>query len=184
LSDIILIYNYDVNLHLRNNIIKIQSLIHNQLSSPRFINLFKYSWYKSGYLQEKPPEFDNPVDYCFKNCETFKIARQIVSRKVTKFITKKALMSKEASQADSDRFIENVKYYIDRYGIENVYNSDQSGFQLELHAGRTLAQKGVCRILDVSDSVFHWENWCSTSAMLGLYENCISVVMVQTQRNT
>ncbi|KYM96616.1 hypothetical protein ALC62_12743, partial [Cyphomyrmex costatus] len=68
---------------------------------------------------------------------------QIVSRKVTKFITKKALMSKEALQADSNRFIENVKHYIDRYGSENVYNSNQSGFQLELHAGRTLAQKGV-----------------------------------------
>ncbi|XP_025994126.2 uncharacterized protein LOC113004590 [Solenopsis invicta] len=68
-SDMILLYNYDVNLHLRNNIIKLQSLIHNQFSSPRFINLFKYSWYKSGYLQEKPPKFDNPVDYCFKNCE-------------------------------------------------------------------------------------------------------------------
>ncbi|XP_039313957.1 uncharacterized protein LOC113002706 [Solenopsis invicta] len=59
-SDMILLYNYDVNLHLRNNIIKLQSLIHNQFSSPRFINLFKYSWYKNRYLQEKPPKFDNP----------------------------------------------------------------------------------------------------------------------------
>jgi len=44
-------------------------------------------------------------------------------------------MSKEALalQADRNRFIENVKYYIDCYGIENVYNSDQSSFfQLEL----------------------------------------------------
>jgi len=32
-------------------------------------------------------------------------------------------MSKEALQADSNRFIENIKYYIDRYGIENVYNT-------------------------------------------------------------
>ncbi|KYQ49302.1 hypothetical protein ALC60_11634 [Trachymyrmex zeteki] len=68
-SDLIVLYNYDINLHLRNNVIKLQSLIYYQLSSPRFINLFKYSWYKSGYLQEKPLHFDNPVDYCFKNCE-------------------------------------------------------------------------------------------------------------------
>ena len=52
-------------------------------------------------------------------------------------------MLKAALEADSNRFIANVKYYIDRYGIENEYNSDQSGFQLELHADRTLAQKGV-----------------------------------------
>lgn len=68
-SDLVILYKYDVNLHLRNNVIKLQSLIHNQLSSPRFIHLFKYSWYKSGYLPEKPLQFDNPVDYCFKHCE-------------------------------------------------------------------------------------------------------------------
>lgn len=67
-SDTIVLYNYDINLHHRNNIIKLQSLIHNQFSSPRFKNLIKYSWYKSGYITEKPPEFDNPVDYCFKKC--------------------------------------------------------------------------------------------------------------------
>jgi len=30
------LYNYDVNLHLRNNVIKLQLLIHNQLFFPRF----------------------------------------------------------------------------------------------------------------------------------------------------
>jgi len=37
------------------------------------------------------------------------------------FITKKALMSKESLEADNNRFIENVKYYIECYRIENVY---------------------------------------------------------------
>jgi len=64
-------------------------------------------------------------------------------------------MSKEALQADNNRFIENVKYYIDRYGIENVYNSNQSGFQLELHAGRILAKKSVkkveCSTINICD---------------------------------
>jgi len=57
-------------------------------------------------------------------------------------------MSKESL----DRFIENVKYYIERYGIENVYNSDQSGFQLELHAGRTLVEKSVKKVEFVAQS--------------------------------
>jgi len=60
-------------------------------------------------------------------------------------MTKKSLMSKESLNVDSNRFIANVKYYIERYGIENVYNLDQSGFQLELHAGRALAEKDVKR---------------------------------------
>jgi len=67
-SDIVVLYNYEINLHLRNNIIKLQSLIHNQFSSHRFSNLLKYAWYKSGYLPEKLPAFETPVDFCFKNC--------------------------------------------------------------------------------------------------------------------
>jgi len=65
LSDKIILMDYDLKLHLRNNIIKLQSLVHNQLSSPRYVNIFKYSWYKSGYLTEKPPRCDNPVDFSF-----------------------------------------------------------------------------------------------------------------------
>jgi len=69
-SDLIILYNYDVNLHLRNNILKIQSLIHNQFSSPRFVNLFKYAWWKSGYIEEKPAKCQTPVEYCLKGCGT------------------------------------------------------------------------------------------------------------------
>ncbi|EFN80191.1 hypothetical protein EAI_10381, partial [Harpegnathos saltator] len=50
-SDTVILYKYNINLHLRNNIIKIQSLIHNQSSPPRFSNLISYAWYKSGYLE-------------------------------------------------------------------------------------------------------------------------------------
>ncbi|XP_029162654.1 uncharacterized protein LOC114934181 [Nylanderia fulva] len=65
-SDTIMLLDLDVKLHSRNNILKLQSLTHNQFSSPRFKNLFKYAWYKSGYLEKKPEEFDTPVDFCFK----------------------------------------------------------------------------------------------------------------------
>lgn len=65
-SDIVVLHNYDKNLHLQNNIIQLQSIIHNQFSSPRFLNLVRYAWYKSGYLQNKL-EFENLVDYCFKS---------------------------------------------------------------------------------------------------------------------
>ncbi|XP_076544512.1 LOW QUALITY PROTEIN: uncharacterized protein LOC143305331 [Osmia lignaria lignaria] len=66
-SDQVILLNHDVILHQRNNIIKLQSLVHNQLSSPRFQNLFKHSWYKSGYMiEERPERYENPVDYCSK----------------------------------------------------------------------------------------------------------------------
>ena len=64
--DSVILLDYELNLHIRNNIIKLQSLVHNQLSSPRYHSLFKYSWFKSGYVAEKPGEFENPVDFSFK----------------------------------------------------------------------------------------------------------------------
>lgn len=74
-SDRVILLNYDINLHLRNNIIKLQSLTHIQLSSPRFHNLFKYAWFKSGYIEERPPQFENPVDFCFSGKDIEEISR-------------------------------------------------------------------------------------------------------------
>ena len=58
----------NINLHERNNIIK--SLIHNQLSSPRYHKLFKYSWFKSGYTNERSEKFENPVEFSFDKNST------------------------------------------------------------------------------------------------------------------
>jgi len=74
-SDRVLLLNYDINLHLRNNIIKLQSLTHIQLSSPRFHKLFKYAWFKSGYIEERPSQFKNPVDFCFSGKDIQEIPR-------------------------------------------------------------------------------------------------------------
>lgn len=67
LSDSIQLLDAHIGLANRNNVIKLQSLTHNQLSSPRYKNLFKYAWYASGYVQERPMEFENPVDFSFKH---------------------------------------------------------------------------------------------------------------------
>lgn len=64
-SDSIMLMDYDLDLHLRNNIIKLQSLVHNQLSSPRYENLFRYAWFKSGYIKEQPDYFENPVEFAY-----------------------------------------------------------------------------------------------------------------------
>lgn len=64
-SDSVILLDYDINLHLRNNLIKLQSLTHNQLSSPRYIDLFRYSWFKSGYTETRPEKFANPVEFSF-----------------------------------------------------------------------------------------------------------------------
>jgi hypothetical protein len=70
-SDNVILMGYDIKLHGRNDVIKLQSLVHNQLCSPRYKNLFKYSWYKSGYIDKQPDNFDNPVEFSFgDSCNT------------------------------------------------------------------------------------------------------------------
>jgi len=68
-SDNVILQEENINLHSRNEIIKLQSLTQNQLSSPRFKNLFKYSWFKSGYVETRPDHFQNPVEYCYFKTE-------------------------------------------------------------------------------------------------------------------
>ena len=55
----------DVDLHARNNIIKLQSLIHNQLSSPRFYKMIQYAWSISGYSDNNVETFLNVNQVCF-----------------------------------------------------------------------------------------------------------------------
>ena len=51
-------------------------------------------------------------------------------------------------------FVNDVKPYTTQYGTENVYNSDQSGFKLEMHSGRTLAIEVIRQVECVVQSIF------------------------------
>lgn len=48
----------------RNNILKLQSFIHYQFSSPRFRDMIKYSWFATGYTSQRPPDFATPQQFC------------------------------------------------------------------------------------------------------------------------
>ena len=64
-TDWIVTYSVDVQIYQRNSVIRLVSLTHKQFQSPRFQNMWKYSWYKAGYFDERPPEFQTPTQYCF-----------------------------------------------------------------------------------------------------------------------
>lgn len=63
ISDRVLLDQLEFPLFQRNNILKLQSLTHNQLSSPRYKSLWLLSWYKSGYIDERPPHFIDPSHF-------------------------------------------------------------------------------------------------------------------------
>jgi hypothetical protein len=54
-----------IDLRSRDSILKLHSLIHNQLSSDRFSLMIKYAWYSCGYIKQKPGQFQNVRDICF-----------------------------------------------------------------------------------------------------------------------
>lgn len=83
----------------------------------------------------------------------FKRAHRIVSRKINKFITKKTLEGTDYLQQTSTTFVSDIKRWILKIGPQNVFNSDQSGFQLEMHSGRTLAVEGEHQIQCLVQSV-------------------------------
>ena len=56
----------------------------------------------------------------------------------------KTIQSKEQKQKVRD-LSRMLNINIGHYGFENIYNSDQSEFQLKLHADRSLAIEGTKR---------------------------------------
>ena len=65
----------------------------------------------------------------------FKKAHHIVSRKRTKFVTRKTLDDDEKLKTIAEKFFQEVKPFVKEYGPDNVYNSAESGFQLDIIAG-------------------------------------------------
>ncbi|XP_043281566.1 uncharacterized protein [Venturia canescens] len=81
------------------------------------------------------------TDFRFKASRTwinsFKAAHRIVSRKINKFITSKTIEDGKVLEQQSQKFVDDVKQNIRTYELSNTFNADQSGFQLEMHSGRT-----------------------------------------------
>jgi hypothetical protein len=69
LSDIIVLSAFAVQLYQRDNILRLQGLTHLQFSSPRYKEMRKYAWYKSGYLEEHPAEFVTPLKFSFQDSQ-------------------------------------------------------------------------------------------------------------------
>ncbi len=59
-----------INLSEWNNIIRLNSLIHNQLSSPLFVPMIKYAWFESSYVDHCPGDFESVNEICFNGDAT------------------------------------------------------------------------------------------------------------------
>ncbi|XP_070518649.1 uncharacterized protein [Cardiocondyla obscurior] len=73
----------------------------------------------------------------------FKNVHRIVSRKITISRTRVTLESIENLRDIAESLVSNVKSSIPVIRVEEIYNADESGFNLKIHSGRTLAKIGM-----------------------------------------
>ncbi|CAO4384878.1 unnamed protein product [Caenorhabditis nigoni] len=78
------------------------------------------------------------------------------SRKITKIVANVRHQNKDQIEKTSKLFVEETNKLMTSYPTSNIFNADQSGFQLEMHTGRTLAIKGSqhvhCVVQNVSST--------------------------------
>lgn len=77
----------------------------------------------------------------------WKKANKIVSRKITKVTSKKQIRSLPNVSATVSAFRTEARNKISKYRPQDVFNSDQSGFNIELLSGRTLAVRGSADVV-------------------------------------
>ena len=65
LYDRVLLDELDINMSERNNIIRLMSLTHNQLSAKVLHPMIQYAWYASGYTDKHPGSFKTVGEVCF-----------------------------------------------------------------------------------------------------------------------
>ncbi|KAG5310829.1 GVQW3 protein, partial [Acromyrmex insinuator] len=112
-----------------------------------------YRWYK---MFSEGREDVNDEERYLKHLtvlDIFKKSHRIVSRKITKFVTRRTIEDSIELQNIANDFLKTVKPLIEQFGSEIVFNSDQSGFQLEIHSGRSLCNEGVKKIECVVQSI-------------------------------
>lgn len=64
----------DFVLAKRENLLNILDMLWYQFRAPIFENMLKYPWYRAGYTQVHPPEFQTPAQFClgfkgYSKCE-------------------------------------------------------------------------------------------------------------------
>jgi len=88
-----------------------------------------------------------------KSIWKFKSANRICSRKITKFLTSRYKQESEHIAATAQLFVDSALIAFSDYSPNQIFNTDQSGFNYEIYSGRTLPQKGQKEVLSTVISI-------------------------------
>jgi hypothetical protein len=83
----------------------------------------------------------------------FKRQCRIVSRKITKFVTKNYSRERDDQISTANMFVNSTKLLLQNFSDNQIYNTDQSGFNKEVHSGRTLDYRGIRHVGAVVQSI-------------------------------
>ena len=72
----------------------------------------------------------------------FKQKMKLVSRKVTKYVSHNDVNKSEDIEMNAKKFVESARNIFKSYSTEFIYNTDQSGFNYEIPATRTITYSG------------------------------------------
>ncbi|GAV09194.1 hypothetical protein RvY_18771-2 [Ramazzottius varieornatus] len=76
----------------------------------------------------------------------------IVDRKITKFVTKKSIQKAPHVKESAEACVALVRSRIAEYGLDCLWNADQSGFEYEMRPGRTSETAGVKHVEAITQS--------------------------------
>lgn len=69
ISDYVVFNRLNISLTNRNQTIKLMSLVHYQFCAERYKDMIRYSWFKAGFIDERGPQFETPVQFSFQSPE-------------------------------------------------------------------------------------------------------------------
>ena len=82
----------------------------------------------------------------------FTSVHNIVSRRVTKWVSRKEVQAGRSPQLVASDFLQHIRPILADYDPEQVFNCDQSGCLLECHSARTMTVRGVKTVPCIANS--------------------------------
>jgi hypothetical protein len=85
--------------------------------------------------------------------DEFKKHHNIVSRKITKLVSKQEMVNKNIINKSVEDFVTDIQNIVSNYNPNYVLNIAQSGLQLEMFSDRTLSYRGEKLTLSTGQAI-------------------------------
>ncbi|EFP13218.1 hypothetical protein CRE_08455 [Caenorhabditis remanei] len=146
----IILENFQTGLHLHDRDLQTMARKINRSETKVTNFLASQTWISKWKNSHRYPNI--------KNLNIFNQTFSIVSRRITKFVTRRCLRNKDEIRKTGDDFLKMVRQEIKNLCPSVVFNSDQTGIQKELYSQRSLAfcnEKQVERLVQSKASLTH-----------------------------